>query len=314
MTAFSELVIFLSLALLAGVVAIFVFAASLLRNAIPQALEKQRKIAAEHNEEFENNIADMHIALDAARGTGGFRDLEKKLHDYDKSRKYFEKASKRIAGRYQLLKMRGGVVYPAVVLLLALALARSVELVTAQAWQGILFALSLLAVSWVCYRIYEILSVVQSVAMTPEDVGDKTREAFETALERHEEKRRPSLELEFIDPKPPIKMKPDSEQKIWFDVVLKKGDIARAAQVNFVAPISFEFPGHTPSRRPTNAPLFPDTWETSINMGDIKRGLAYKRSVSIKTPPNEGIYRLAHMLLCDGYASRIIEFDIEVEA
>lgn len=311
MAAFSELIIILSIALLAVIVTIFIFAASLLREAIPQALEKQRKIAGEHSEEFVVTIADIQKALNAARGTGGFGELEKNLHEWDRKRKQFEKASKRIEKKYQLLKTRGGVVYPAAVLLLALALAGSVQLVTALVWQGVLFGLSILAVGWVCYRIYEIALVVQSIATTPEDAVDKTREAFEKALEIHEAKKRPELKLKLIAPTLPFSFKQSTEAIINFRVDLIKGDVGKAVEVYFFADTGFEFPGReifyqTPDARK------PGALTTVIDVGDIKRGISQPLNLKIKTPSEAGQFSLESRIICEGFKSDIEEFPVEI--
>lgn len=312
MAAFSELIIILSIALLAVIVTIFIFAASLLREAIPQALEKQREIAGEHNKEFEVTIADMQKALDAARGTGGFGELEKKFHEYGRKRKQFEKASKRIEKKYQLLKTRGGVVYPAAVLLLALALAGSVQLVTALVWQGVLFGLSILAVGWVCYRIYEIALVVQSIATTPEDAVDKTREAFEKALEIHEERKRPKLRIEFTDPKHPFRFKPSSERVMQFVLDVEQGDVGRSAELFFYVPEGFEFPGQKTWRRRADYSDFPNAITTMLELGDLKSSIYYTKSLTIKAPSKADVYHCAYSLHCEGFTTGLKEFDIEV--
>lgn len=314
MVAFSEIIIILSIALLAVIVTIFVFAASLLREAIPQALEKQREIAGEHNKEFEVTIADMQTALNAARGTGGFGELEKKSHEYDRKRKQFEKASKRIEKKYQLLKTRGGVVYPAAVLLLALALAGSVQLVTALVWQGVLFGMSTLAVGWVCYRIYEIALVVQSIATMPEDAVDKTTKAFEKALDRHEEKKRVNLQLVFTNPKPPFKFKPSCKQIVKYSVFLTQGDVAKASWIYFMVPKNFKLPEVETHIRSVDDEPFPDMLQAIIEVGDLKRGLEYYYEITIEPPPEPGIYILVYYLNCEGYPGKYVEFEVEVAA
>ncbi|MBA7707200.1 hypothetical protein ES703_116069 [subsurface metagenome] len=87
--------------------------------------------------------------------------------------------SKWIEWKYQLLEVRGGVVYPVALILLAIILAGSAELVTGSIWQYILFGLSALTVVLVLYVIYEILLIVHDVAMMPVDQLEETMETFE---------------------------------------------------------------------------------------------------------------------------------------
>jgi hypothetical protein len=315
MEAFSDMMMILSVTLLAVVVAIFVFAASLLRSAIPEAVRQQSKIAEEQRDKFKKAVEEMQASLEAAGESGDVGKLEElktKLQDYDRSRRQFDKASRRLAGRYQLLRVRRGVEYTAGTLLLALLLAWGAKVVDTSAWQYVLLGLCGLAVAWACRRIYLSLLTVESVALTPEDATQKTVEAFETAMERHEERKRPILNLKFIKAEPPFEFKPSSQQVIWFNVRLIQGDVARSTRVDFIAPEGFDFPGHEPYRRSLHATHFPGALTATFEIGDVLGGRISHRELNIKTPSKVGTYTLNYWLGGEGCIARFVPFEVKI--
>lgn len=319
MVAFCDALIFLSLTLLAVIVAIFVLAVSFLGRAIEQSSEEDRRIAEEQAEELDKTIQEAQKKLRKARASGKIDEARKELERYEGKKKDFEKRRAKALARYRLLTARQGILYPGVVLLPSIAFAaaaRHLTTVSGQYALGFSYALLILAaagVGWVGYRAYRSLMVVQSVATIPEEVQLKrTVEAFEKAMERHEEKRRPRLKLEFRDGKPPFTFKFGSEEVIRFGVSLEQGDVARSAELWVFAPEGFEFPESETWYQTEMYTSLPNALTTKFRLGDLLSGTTSRRSLIIKTPSTLGTYTCGYSLSCEGFYSGFVPFEVEI--
>lgn len=316
MTTLYEMTIFLSIALIAIVATVFVIAASLLGRAIEEASREQTEIAERESREFDETIAGLQQKLKAAKTPKAIGDLQKELDEYERKKRKLEKDSERISQRYGLLTVKGAVLYPGTFFLISLVLAgaasylATVPLVSAA---NSLWGLALLALAWGCYRILQCLKVIQSVAITSEEAQLKrTTQAFEIALERHEEARRPKLELEFKKRKPPFSFKSGVEETIEFGITLEQGDAAKGAEVWFFAVEGFEFPKVRTWYQDSNF-VIPNALTTSFSLGDLKSGISYNRSLTIKTPLKIDEYSLGYELKCEGCRRGLKRFKIKVE-
>ena len=245
--ALYEMTMFLSVALIAIVATVFVIAASLLGRAIEEASREQAEIAKKKSDEFDESIKGLQQKVNKAKKPEEISNLRKELDEYERKKRKLDKDSERISKRYGLLTVRGSVLYPGIFFLISLVLAgianylATMSIISAANY---LWGLSLLALVWGSYRIYQCLKVIQSVAITTEEAQFKrTTQAFEIALKRHEESKRPKLKLRFTKGKPPFNFKPGVEKTIEFGITLERGDVAKEAEAWFFVPEGFECPG-----------------------------------------------------------------------
>jgi hypothetical protein len=163
------------------------------------------------------------------------------------------------------------------------------------------------------------LKVIEGVAITTEEAQFKrTTKALEMALERHEERKRPKLELKFKGKEPPFSFKPGAEESIEFRIVFKEGDVATGAEAWFFAPKGFEFSRSTPFT--ISAPWYqsddyplPNALTAKVILGDLRRWFKYEDSLTIKTPSEVGEYRLGYRLYCDVSHGDFTWFKIKIE-
>lgn len=316
MAALYEMTMLLSIALIAIVATVFVIAASLLGRAIEEASREQAEIAKKKSEEFDESIRGLQQKLNTVKKPEAIDSLRKELDEYERKKSKLDKDSERISQRYGLLTVKGSVLYPSAFFLISLALAgaaRYVETVPVVSAANSLWSLSLLALAWGSYRIYHCLKVIQSVAITTEEAQFKRMtQAFEIALDRHEESRRPKLELKFKKGRPPFSFKPGVEETIKLGITLKQGDVAKGAEAWFFAPEGFEFPGQQTWQQGDDSPI-PRALTMSLLLGDLKRGTEYMRDLTIKTPLKIDEYSLRYQLKCEGFPGKITEFELKVE-
>lgn len=311
MVVFCDAMILATLTLLGLVVAIFVLAVSFLGRAIEQSSEQEARIIDEREEEFERTVQEAKKKLAKRKASGEeLSEAKRTLESYEIKKKWFEKRRARASSGYRLLTVKGGILYPGVALLLSLAFVVTAKyLITvsgpaAQIFSYILLILAAVGIVWGCYRAYRSLSIVQSVATIPEEVQLKrTIEAFETALERHDEKRRPKLEFHFIDPLPPFEFKRSSEQAIEFAVYAEEGSPAKGVNVEFVAPDGLEFPDVEEEHRGKHMENYPGALKNVVKLVDLIGGYTVESELTIKLPAKVGTYKLLYGVGCEGFTS-----------
>jgi len=316
MTVLYEMTIFLSIALLAVVATVFVIAASLLGRGIEEFSREQEAIAIKESSEFDETIAELQEKLKMAKKPEAISSLRKEIDEYEKKKRKLEKDSERISQRYGLLTVKGTVLYPGMFFLISLVLAgaaRYMATVPLVLVGNGVWGLALLALAWGSYRIYQCLTVIEGVATTTEEAQlERTIQAFESALESHEEARLPELELKFKKRELPFSLKPGVEESIEFRIVFKKGEAANTAEAWFFAPEGFEFPGCDTWRQSSDYTI-PNALTTKVILGDLRRWFKCENSLTIKTPPKVGEYRLGYRLYCDVSAGDFTSFKIKVE-
>lgn len=315
MVVFCDAMILATLTLLSLVVAIFVLALSFLGRAIKQSEEQAARIIDEEEKEFDKTVQEAKTMLGERKTSEARRGLER----YEKKKKQFEKKRVRASSEYRLLTVKGGILYPGVALLLSLAFVVTAKyLITvsgavAEVFSYILLILAAVGIGWGCYRAYISLSVVQSVATIPEEVQLKrTIDAFETAMQRHDERIRPKLDFSFLNPLPPFEIKLLSEQVIEYQVFAEEGSSAKEVVVSFIAPDGLEFPGVKKTSRVVQDVLYPGAPDNNIELPDIKGGYYTYNTITIKAPEKIGTYKLVYVFGCEGFRSDFKELDVKV--
>ena len=319
MVALSTAIIFLCLTLIAVVIAIFTLAVSFLGRAIQESKKEQQEAARRDKVEAVARVAQLHKSIQRVQSQlkeEAVNALKKELRQYEKEKKQSEKAAKRTAPkyrRYRLLTVPGGVLPTSILLLVSFSLAAVAQLFTTAVGYAPLGA-SVVALLWACYRIYRSLRFVQEVAVTTEEAQfTREAEALELALDRHEEKGRPALELRFIEQEPPFTFKADTKEIIQFRVRLCRGTAAKGAEVWFYAPEGFKFPDSERTwRQGGTFSLLPNALTTKFELGTLKKGIGYPERLAVQTPSEAGRFTLLYRLHSEDSAGEHERFDIEV--
>jgi len=322
--AIYQLTFFVSLAILAILITIFVFAVSLLGRALEAATKEQEKTTKEQKDAAEEEIAAIQKQISNLGKKGRIdkeklEELEAKLKQLRKQDERFEKKLSRIGKAPQLLTVRGGVVPPATSLLGAL-------LLTAGAWYLstiqificiplLIWILGLAAIAYSVSRIYLSLKMIEGVAITSEETAlRRTIEAFKIAQKELEEERKPKLGLKWRGTNPPFHIKADSPLELKFGVFCERGDFADDVSVVFFAPPGFTFPTMPTLIQESSHPIVPEFVTTSIRYTPpVTRGTSLTNDVSVKAPPEVGEFEAYYQISCRGFCSEFEKFKIVVE-
>jgi len=179
----------------------------------------------------------------------------------------------------------------------------------------LLWLLSVSAIIVGIYRLCRCLLLVQEVSIASEEFQTKKLvEAFKTALKLHEKEKEEELSIEFRDTFP-YTCSRNTELEINFLVWLKKGKIARQAEVWFYVPDGFGLisPSEEKSWRQNNNFIVPNIRTIKINLGNISTGPSTPGSLKIKSPNVAGKYFLMYLLLAEGYFSSRKQIEVIVE-
>lgn len=156
--------------------------------------------------------------------------------------------------------------------------------------------------------------IIQKVAITTEEVQFKKQvEALRTALEQHEAKGRPRLDLRFDKRTPPFITKPETEEIIEFTVFLEQGDIAKNVEVVLLAPEGFEFPERETFHQPESSTFLPNAIGARIRLGSLLEGQVYGVKLAIKSPTQKGQFAITYRLRCEYFISNKKSFVVKVE-
>lgn len=319
-----QLTFFLAVTLLAIVITIFVFAVSLLGRAVEAASREQEKTTREQKDATEREIAEMQKQVSdlmkKKRIGQELRELEKRLKQLRKQDNNFAKKLSRIGRAPELLRVKGGVLPPAISLGIAMIL-------TGLAWYlpntiqtftvpipFIIWILGLAAIGYSISCIYRSLRVVESVAITSEEAAlMREKEALKMAFKELEEERKPKLELEFYGEKLPLRMKSNSEKEVEVRLSLVQGDEAVDILLYLAAPPGFDFPGEETYTQDADHPTVPNYITANIPSPNIKKGIAQPLKIKIKAPARKDKFDLCHRIVCSGFDSGEKWFSVVVK-
>ncbi len=318
MVAFYQLTFYLSLALLAIVITIFVLAVSLLGRAVRISSEEQQKAERERQERNQAQLGIIQDEMDTAKVDDkrpAVENLAKSLRELEKQIKKHDRKLAWILWKPKFLTAMWGVFIPgslflfsAVLSLLALNFQTSYNLSLS------LWILSLIATLSGITLICLILKVIEGVAVTADEASFiRQKEMLKTALIEFDKSNKPELGLKFSDKKTPFTIEAGSQKTLLFGISLTKGDIGRKPQVLFFAPKGFEFPGKTTVVQPSNVPNVAGLYTACIEgFKDYHRGLSEPGEIVIKAPLGKGTYALWYNIFCEQYTGPKVKFSIEV--
>ncbi len=311
-----QLTFFLALGLLAIVVTIFVFAVSQVGRATEAASKEQQNILLGQKEAKGQQIEEIQKQLEEAREAGHLdearllaelQNTKEKITGYDAQLKHLQE-------RIILIRRRGAVVCPGVFFLAALALTLTASgLADGQNFVALpLWIISIVALVFGGYRVFRTLGAIEEVTITSQEATDKLPEAVKAALVALEEEKRPELYLIFKGKEFPLRVKADSEVKLKLELRMRRGEFAEDISVHICLSPGFDFLNQVTYTLDSND--YPNytciRWELT---GRLVRGLQANKTITVKSPPTKGSFKIVYYIFCMGYRSEPTELDIIVE-
>ncbi|MFC1918026.1 hypothetical protein ACFLXH_05185 [Chloroflexota bacterium] len=173
-------------------------------------------------------------------------------------------------------------------------------------------ALSVVAIAAGIFFIWLILRAIEEVAITSEETAfTRDVEALKVSMREIDEERKPNLKLEFTERRPPFNIDTRSEVLFKFLVSLIHGDLALRPEVNLLAPPCFKF--LDAQKGPDPSVPYADYISCRIDFGDIRKPFMKKGQFKITAPSEAGTYSLLYRLVCDGFDSGYIDFEVVVD-
>ena len=317
-----QMTFFLALGLLAIVITVYVFAISLLGRAMEAAVRREHEKLAERKKNNAEEMVSIKKDIEEAEDSGQIpKGLIRKLKKLEKIDRKFGKELDKIRRAPELLTVNGGVIPAGIPLLVAIILSG----IAGYFWYlytiGIFIWIDpvffwiagLVAILYSIFRIYCSIKVIESVAITSEEAALKlTVEAYKIAQHELEDERRPEIGIKLIDKSFPISAKANSEVLLYFGLNLSKGEFAEDIGVYICLPQGFDFPGHDTTVTDSDHE-YPNYILTEWVLTKALKGMVYRRSINIKTPPTAGRYNIVFYKLCKGFAAGPVEEEIIVE-
>ena len=282
---------------LAGIgIAVYVFAATFLGEAIQESRKKEDETQKKKAEDFELKVADLQNKVSELRSSGDSSAVEEKLKEIKLARKKFDKEIKRIHAKYTSLQFIPSIVLPGSAFILAFVSSEIYK--TSQLeilWGTIIWFLSVLLLAFGIYRVLRSLILVQEISLVVDSQKTRMRQAFEEALAAHDERNEERIIISFPKQTFPMAISPETEVKLQFRINVLAGRAVHNCEAWFFVPDGFDLI-HPPKEDFKQADDFvvPNIRTIKLPHGTVTKGTYSSGSITFKTPKVEGTY----FLLC----------------
>lgn len=298
--------IFVSLALLAIIIAIFVFATSMYKGALRLSAEEEERGLEKRKEFLHGRKNELVEKLKNADAEHLSKELKEELDKLDSELKKIDQSILKSKNKPKALTVRNLVGIPASFLLASMVMS-GIAIATSGILPNVTWGLSLALVVAGLYFIYRNLSRVEFFS----SIIDWST-LMEQALDRHTMKTKPVVDLELWGL--PLEIPHGIVSEIPYDVSLKQGAIAKNTRVRFSATEELDFPeekdieqyGFDYHKGMKNPKYF---WNKH---GNINPAVFMKGEFKVKAPDLPGEYTMAYWLQCDEYTKDETFFKIIV--
>lgn len=305
-----------AITLLSIIVPFFIFAVTLLGNAIERAKEEASKTKEQERKDFNIKINDIENKIKTAKETRDSTDLEQQLEELKKNRKKFNNQLKNIQRKYSLFSFKESVIFPAGFFILAILLNEVAKIYEKSTKVSIsLWILAIVAMGIGIYRLCQALKLVQEVSITSEEFQiKKLVQAFKIALSSHEKEKEEELTIEFRDIVFPYNCKKNLDLEIKFRIKLKKGKVAKNTEVWFYIPDEFVLLSPNDKFwRQTSDFVVPNIRTIKVELGNVNIGINNPSSIRLRTPNIAGEFFIMYILKAEGYISNREQLKFVVE-
>jgi len=296
--------IFASLTLLAIVIAIFVFAASIYRAVLElhtaeekDALNRRKELISRQKKEVVAKIEHFDDSAFVQELRGELDKLNTELDTIDKSVLKFR-------CRVEALTVRRMVIIPASFLLISI-IASGIAIVTSGILPTIMWTVSLASIGSGFYFTYNNLSTVEFFSRFID-----LSTLMEHALERHAQKQRPEVDLDLKDYDLVIEHGQTGE--IHPFVFLKKGLTAKNVRIRFVSTEELDFPEEKVCALDVSKTNMREPKLFSKEIGNLNYGVHREVPIKVKAPDATGQYTMSHWIQCDDFTSQEQNFIVRV--
>lgn len=305
MEAIYQCTIFVAIALLAIVIAIFVFASSFYRGALELSIKEEERSFNRRKELIGKERTELGKKLKSADEGVLAKELRAELDKFDAELTAIDQSITTSRNKPKALAVRNMVTIPGS-LLLASIVTSGIAITTSGTLSTIIWSISLLLLAVSVYSIYKNLSAVEFFS----GIIDLST-LMEQALEKHAQKMLPIVEIEIWDFL--LEIKRGQTEEIKYDISLKQGLIGRNTEVEFMGTEELEFPkektspfGLSESSGMRNPKYFVH------KLGDINPKIYRLTSFKVKAPDQQGEYIMSHWIKCDEYTGERTTFKIKV--
>jgi hypothetical protein len=321
-----ESLIFLNIGLLAITITVFVLAVSLLGRAVRLSVEKMAEAEENLRKKTAENIKAMRESLGKTKPESGILtrqpEINKLLQDLNKQRKIESAIGRRIWWtrlKPKFMSVILGVIMPSLCFIGSMSLgiiARyELNIEPSTLTSPYLYLMIVLLALGICL-VFVALKVIEGVAVTSEDVGYmREKEVFLSALDEHDESKRPMLVLTWHDTKPPFKVPSGSTINVEYVVGMTKGRIADSVVIGIHLPAVFNYPKGASIIQSSDKGVISGfkTWAEYLNR-PLLAGVGDRCSLTFQAPNQKGTFTGYYSLACkDMIASPFEPFDVIVE-
>lgn len=318
MVAVYQATVYISIALLAIVMTVFVLAVSLLGRAVRISIEEQVKFERNGLEKSQSEIANLTEQLKKAVETNEQPNMDRiqKSINKIKWRQTFSKLKLRwISIKPKFLGVPLGVIVPGLLFLVAFFSSTFATYFepSSHSMALSLWYTSLITILIGIINILFTLRVTQSVAITSEETSYlRQKEMMKSALIEVEEAKKPSLILQFQNEQPPFDIVSNQQKVIAFTIHLDKGDIAVHPRVMFFVHEGFKFPGHRSHKQPLTVKKVGGLLSSIIDFQRCTKAFDEIGRITIGAPSEKDSFEAWYKVGCDSYDGEFIPFKINV--
>lgn len=305
----------IALALFGVVIPIFTLSISLIGHAVERSRQKVAQRRAEAEKELLSEKESLEIKLIESKNKSIIEEVKKielELDKLKKSRRKFEKDSFAIIKRYDRIKFRESVLIPGFLFLCTMVYSLYAKICNLPGIALLSWIFSLIFVSVGIFKICKSLNVIQEIGLSSDEYQqEKMYEAIYRAFKTHEEDESTIVQIEFEKITKPFKFPKSSEIEIKFNLDLMQGKIAKDTKVLFILSKEFDFPKSQQKWNQDTNFTIPNGISTQHAIGNVRRGVKALDSIIIKTPSQEGKYKMEYDITSEEFHKREI-IDIEI--
>ncbi|MFC1992076.1 hypothetical protein ACFLVC_05095 [Chloroflexota bacterium] len=311
-----QITFYLSLALLAILITVFVLAVSLLGRAIRISLDEQKKTEQEQQEQasalYESIEGKLNIAKEEGKGPN-IDSLTKSLREAKKQMKKHGRRLIWIRWKPKFLKTSWGIFIPGSFFIASIVFsALSLQFQTSPTMSLSLWILSLITMFSGVALICLILKVIESVAVTSDETSFiRQKEMMVSALTEVEEGKKPSFVLQFGETLP-IDIKSDEVSTIHLYIQLTKGSIARKPKAMFFLPEGFEAPNNKTIVQRDHIPTIGGLLSFDIDFIDCTKAFSPSGQIVLKAPSTKGAYTIFYKVGSEEFDGKLGNFIVNV--
>jgi len=299
--------IFVSLALLAIIIAIFIFAASMYRGALRLSAKEEERGLEERKKFLSGKKNELAKKLKSANVEHLSKELRKELDSLDTELNKIDQSILKSRNRPKALTVRNLVGIPASFLLASMVMS-GIAITTSGILPHIMWGLSLALIGANLYFTYRNLSQVEFFS----GIIDLST-LMEQALDKHTMKMKPVVDLKLWSL--PLEIPRGETLEIRYDVSLKQGTIAKNTKVRFAATGELDFPEEKKVKRfgfdkeKQNMRDPKSFWQ---DIGNVNPNEYIGEEFKVKAPDQPGEYTMSYWLQCDEYTGDETTFKIKV--